>query len=73
MNTETVAGGKVVNGEEDDEEKPLRLFGNIVFDDIFYDFLDFRMHSANNHLLERGSMQAACVGDRVTIVLAQSE
>lgn len=69
MNTAAVVGGTVIHGEEDDEEKHLRLFKNNISADIIYNFLDYRRLSGNTHILQGSTTQLARLDVYVTIVL----
>lgn len=69
MSAETVAGGTVVDREEDEERCCLSLFENIISVDICFPFLDYRPLIGNDNIEEMGVMQHAGLDAWVVTVL----
>lgn len=66
---EAVAGGTVADGEENDEKDYLCLFGNIIFVDIFYVFLENTPLRAFDDIEDESVMQTARIDAWVETVL----
>lgn len=69
VSTETVVSETVVDAEEDDEEKRLRLFQNRKCVDIFYALLDYSQLSGNDDIVNGSIMKPARPNGCVVTVL----
>lgn len=69
MSTGAVVGITGADREEHDEDKSLRMFRNRLSVDISSVFLEYRLRSGNDDILEMSIVQIACFNAPVATVL----